>query len=80
MHEHPESEPVPTFNVFDTILKLRCNRVGMVQTKVGPAVCVVSFLLVLTNQKDQFEFCYRAILEEYLAHMKRRKDALCASE
>jgi len=47
LHEHPDSEPVPTFNVFDTILKLRCNRVGMVQTK------------------DQFEFCYRAILEEY---------------
>jgi protein tyrosine phosphatase len=62
LHEHPDSEPVPTFNVFDTILKLRCNRVGMVQTK------------------DQFEFCYRAILEEYTAHMKRRKDALGAAE
>ncbi len=57
LHDHPDCDPEPVFNVFDTILKLRCSRVGMVQTK------------------DQFEFCYRAILEEYLAHMKRRRNA-----
>jgi len=43
----------PTFNVFETILKLRANRAGMVQTK------------------DQFEFCYRAVLEEYKSRLKQ---------
>jgi protein tyrosine phosphatase len=56
MHEHRNDVPDPEFNVFETILKLRMNRVGMVQTK------------------DQFEFCYRAILEEYLDSEKRHKE------
>merc|ERR1711991_413029 len=46
MYENPDGKPEPTFNVFETILKLRMNRVGMVQTK------------------DQFQFCYQAVLEE----------------
>lgn len=57
-HEHLNGEPEPEFNVFDTILKLRLNRVGMVQTR------------------DQFEFCHQAVLEEYLAAEKRRKERL----
>ena len=32
-HEHMNGKPEPTFNVFETILKLRLNRVGMVQTR-----------------------------------------------
>ena len=61
LHEHPDNNPLPSFNVFDTILKLRTSRVGMVQTK------------------DQFEFCYRAILEEYLDSEKRRRDHASAN-
>lgn len=52
--EHPDE--MPRINVFETILKLRCNRPGMVQTK------------------DQFEFCYRAVLEEYLDSEKRLRE------
>lgn len=52
--EHPET--VPTFNIFDTVLRLRANRVGMVQSK------------------DQYEFCYKAVLEEYRARVTQLAD------
>jgi hypothetical protein len=45
LHEHPDNNPLPSFNVFDTILKLRCSRVGMVQTKV----CFLSVFLFFCN-------------------------------
>jgi protein tyrosine phosphatase len=54
MRERPQE--IPYVNVFETILKLRANRVGMVQTK------------------DQFEFCYKAVLEEYRARVKQLAD------
>lgn len=62
MYEHKDGDVEPTFNVFDTILKLRLNRVGMVQTK------------------DQFQFCYQAVLEEFQAAQKRRRERLDEEE
>lgn len=41
------------FNIFNTVLKLRGDRVGIVQTK------------------EQYEFCYRAVFEEYERQIKR---------
>lgn len=55
-HYHERPTQTPSFNIFQTILKLRTNRVGMVQTK------------------DQFEFCYKAVLEEYRARVKQHQD------
>lgn len=56
-HYNTRPHEPPSFNIFETILLLRTNRVGMVQTK------------------DQFEFCYKAVLEEYRARVKQLADS-----
>jgi len=44
----------PKFNIFNTVLQMRCQRPGMVQTA------------------EQYEFCYKAIAEEYGTFAKKR--------
>eukprot|EP01091_Cochliopodium_minus_P013137 TRINITY_DN414_c0_g1_i1.p1 TRINITY_DN414_c0_g1~~TRINITY_DN414_c0_g1_i1.p1 ORF type:complete len:326 (-),score=79.42 TRINITY_DN414_c0_g1_i1:27-1004(-) len=51
--KNPHSEPV--FNIFKSIIKLRTQRPGSVQTE------------------EQYEFCYKAICEEYSSYKPKEK-------
>ncbi len=65
----------PTFNVFETILKLRASRAGEGALLLPSAAC--SFPSAgMVQTKDQFEFCYRAVLEEYKSRVKQMAQAL----
>ncbi|ELR14467.1 Proteintyrosine phosphatase [Acanthamoeba castellanii str. Neff] len=54
LHLHLKEKPdePPEFNVLQTVLRMREQRVGMVQTKLSVGV------------QEQYIFCYKALLEE----------------
>jgi protein tyrosine phosphatase len=53
----------PTFDIKQSVLRMRDSRVGLIQTAV--TIIILHTCVDLTFQ-EQFEFCYRSLLDKLI--------------